>query len=275
MTINWDIDPELINLFGILSLRYYSLLFALGLMLGYIVVRRIWIQEQMEIVLLEKLGMYIFTATLVGARVGHCLFYEPAYYLRRPWEIILPFTIENGAIEFTGYQGLASHGGILAVFIAIIIFSRKYKLNVYDILDKVAVGGALTAVFIRLGNFMNSEIIGIPTDSSFGVVFKRVDNIVRHPAQLYEALSYFAIFLIIYFLYKSEKSKAHGFVFGLFFCLLFASRFIIEFVKIEQVNFEKGMIFNMGQLLSLPFIILGIALMIRLKIPKSLDSTDE
>ncbi len=262
MTFVWDIDPEIFNLFGVLSVRFYSLLFALGLVLGYSVVRRIWIREKLAINLLETLALYIFTATLLGARIGHCLFYEPAYYLKYPWEIILPFTLHNGSFEFTGYQGLASHGGILAVFIAIIIFSRRYKLNVYDLLDKVSVGGALTAVFIRLGNFMNSEIIGIPTHSNFGVVFKRADDVVRHPAQLYEALAYLIIFLIVFSLYKAEKKRKPGFIFGSFFSLLFISRFIIEFVKIDQVQFEQGMTINMGQILSIPFIILGIIVMI-------------
>ena len=262
MQVEWDVNPEIIRLFDVISIRYYSLLFISGLLLGLHVVKRLWERDNWQISKLNRLSTFVFIATIVGARLGHCLFYEPQYYLSHPLEIILPITTQNRKLEFTGFQGLASHGGILAVFIAIWLFSRKSKLKFFSILDKVSIGGALTAVFIRLGNFMNSEIIGMPTNSNFGVIFKRVDNVLRHPGQLYEAFAYLIIFLIILFVYKDKHKRKDGFVFGLFFTLLFISRFLLEYFKINQVQFEEGMIINMGQALSIPFILLGITIMI-------------
>lgn len=260
MQLNWNLDPELINLFGTFSIRYYSICFALGLYLGFVVVKRLWLKDGWTIQDLDKLSIWVIIATVLGARIGHCLFYEPEYYLQHPLEMILPFKIANGGIQFTGFQGLASHGGIFAVFVAIVLFSRKSGLKLYSLLDKVAIGGSLTAVFIRLGNFMNSEIIGKPTEADYGVVFQRVDGLLRHPSQLYESIAYLLIFLIIYAVYNRRKF-ADGFVFGLFFTLLFIARFLIEYTKINQVSFEESMAFNMGQTLSIPFIIGGVIIM--------------
>lgn len=262
MQIEWNVNPEIIRLFDVISIRYYSLLFISGLLLGLQMVKKLWIKDGWEVSELDRLAIYVFVATILGARIGHCLFYEPEYYLLHPHEIFLPIKIQNGNFEFTGYQGLASHGGILAVFIAIWLFSRKSKLSFFSILDKVSIGGALTAVFIRLGNFMNSEIIGRATNADYGVVFKRVDSVLRHPGQLYEALAYLTIFLILLLAYNNRQNRKEGFVFGMFFTLLFVSRFLIEYVKINQVEFEEVMLLNMGQILSIPFIALGIAIMI-------------
>ncbi len=262
MQIEWDVNPEILRLFDLIPIRYYSLLFISGLLLGLHVVKKLWKRDGWQISDLDRLSIFIFIATIGGARLGHCLFYEPTYYLSHPLEIFLPFKIQNGNFEFIGFQGLASHGGILAVFIAIWAFSKKSNLNFFSILDKVSIGGALTAVFIRLGNFMNSEIIGKATNSNYGVVFKRVDNVLRHPSQLYEAFAYLIIFLIILLAYTNKQSRKEGFVFGLFFTLLFIARFLIEYFKINQVEFEEGMIINMGQTLSIPFILLGITIMI-------------
>ena len=191
--------------------------------------------------------------------IGNPLF--PEYYLSRPLEMLLPFSFEGG-FHFTGFLGLASHGGILGVFIAIWLYCRKHKYKIFDILDKVAIGGSLTGAFIRLGNFMNSEILGKATGSDYGIIFKQVDDVNRHPAQLYESLSYFLITIILYLVYqKRGKDHQAGFVFGLFFVLLFAARFIIEFFKINQVSFEDAMTYNMGQLLSIPFIVAGLLVM--------------
>ncbi|MEL6866010.1 MAG: prolipoprotein diacylglyceryl transferase, partial [Bacteroidota bacterium] len=262
MQFDWNIDPEMIRLFDVWSIRYYSLLFVTGLFLGLYVVKKLWLKDHWELEELDKLTIWVFIATIVGARLGHCLFYEPDYYLSRPLEIFLPFKIEGGEFEFTGFQGLASHGGILAVFLAIWIFSIRSKKNIYSILDKVAVGGALTAVFIRLGNFMNSEIIGKATNADYGVVFRRVDNVLRHPSQLYEAFAYLLIFVILIAIYKNKEKHQEGFVFGLFFTLLFIARFLIEYTKINQVAFEEGMVINMGQILSIPFMLFGIIIMV-------------
>ena len=170
--------------------------------------------------------------------------------------------MENGDFEFTGFQGLASHGGIFAVFIAIWYHTRKSKDKFFNVLDKVSVAGALAGCFIRLGNFMNSEILGKATDGTWGVIFQRVDDVPRHPAQLYEAGAYFLIFLLLRYLYRTDMKKKEGMIFGLFFTLLFIARFIIEFFKINQVDFEDSMTLNMGQWLSVPFIIAGIGVMI-------------
>lgn len=261
MQFEWNIDPEMIRLFNILPIRYYSILFALGLILGYLVVKQIWIKEKLSVEKLDKLALFIFVGTIVGARLGHCLFYEPDYYLKYPLEIILPFSLVNGNFEYVGFQGLASHGGIAAVFIAIWYYCKKSNSNIFSVLDKIAIGGALTAVFIRLGNFMNSEIIGKATRSNYGIVFTKVDNVLRHPAQLYESFAYLLIFIILFFLYRNKSFGKDGFIFGLFFILLFIARFLIEFFKINQVDFENNMIINMGQVLSIPFIVAGIIIM--------------
>ena len=261
MKFEWDINPEIIRLFDVLPLRYYSILFATGLILGLLIVKRLWVKDDWALKELDRLTMYVFIATIAGARLGHCLFYEPSYYLSRPLEIFLPFSFGNGDFEFTGFQGLASHGGILAVFMAIWLFSRKTKYGFFSILDKVAVGGALTGMFIRLGNFMNSEIIGKPTNADYGVVFVQVDQLLRHPSQLYESFAYLLIFIVLLIVYNNKRKRKDGFVFGLFFTLLFIARFVIEFSKINQVDFEQNMILNMGQMLSIPFILFGIIIM--------------
>lgn len=260
--IVWDVDPEIIRI-GSFAIRYYSVLFAGGLVLGYHVVKGMFLKEGRKIEDLDQLTIYIFIGTVLGARLGHCLFYEPEYYLQHPLEMILPFSWGKDGFEFTGYQGLASHGGILGVFIAIWYFCRKTKTPIFDILDKVSVAGALAGMCIRLGNFFNSEILGKATDGSWGVIFKQVDDVPRHPGQLYEALAYFAIFLLLFKLYKTPAVRERrGFIFGLFFTLLFLARFIIEFFKVNQVSFEDALTFNMGQLLSIPFIIAGVVVMI-------------
>lgn len=262
-TFIWDIDPEIINLFGNFSLRYYSLLFVGGIVVGFFIVKRMHEKEGLPTETLDALSTYIIIATVLGARLGHCLFYEPEYYLQHPLEMLLPFNFDGGKFNFTGYTGLASHGGIFAVFVAIYLYSRKTKSDLFSLLDKISVAGALAGAFIRLGNFFNSEILGKATDGAFGVVFKRVDSIPRHPAQLYEAIAYFLIFLTLLMLYnKTDLRHKKGFIFGLFFALLFLSRFVIEFFKINQVSFEDGWVFNMGQLLSIPFMLVGILIMI-------------
>ncbi len=261
--IVWDVDPEIISLFGKVSIRWYGLLFAGGLILGFQVAKRLFVADGYSLKDIDKLALYIFIATIVGARLGHCLFYEPAYYLKHPIEMLLPVGFQNGKMVFQGYQGLASHGGILGVFLSIALFCWQTKHSFFGVLDKVAVGGSLTGVFIRLGNLMNSEIIGKPTGSDAGFIFKAVDDVPRHPGQLYESISYLIIFFILFYLYKKHKDNVgKGFIFGLFFTLLFTARFIIEFFKINQVGFEEGMTWNMGQLLSIPFILGGIAVMV-------------
>lgn len=261
--IHWNPDPELINIFGI-SIRYYGLLFVSGLILSIYFLGRIYKRENLSSQHLEKLSIYSMIGILAGARLGHCLFYEPAYYLSHPLEMILPVTFPpDGGIKFTGYQGLASHGGALGLLIALYFYSRKTKHAMIDTIDLIAVVAALGSAFIRLANFMNSEIIGIPTTKPWGVIFERVDNVPRHPAQLYEAFAYFIIFTVMMLLYYKMRAKLkNGFFFGLVLVLIFTARFIIEFVKENQVDFENSMTFNMGQLLSLPYIFAGLGFMI-------------
>ena len=261
--IHWNPDPEMVNIFGI-SIRYYGLLFVGGLILCIYILGWIFKKENIPSQNLEKLSIYGMIGILAGARLGHCLFYEPSYYLSHPLEMILPITFPpDGGIKFIGYQGLASHGGVLGLLIALYFYSRKTKHSMIDAIDLIAVVAALECGFIRLGNFMNSEIIGIPTTKSWGVIFERVDNVPRHTAQLYEAISYFIIFTIMMILYKKMRDRLkNGLFFGLVLVLCFTARFIIEFVKENQVGFEDGMIFNMGQLLSLPYIVVGIGFII-------------
>ncbi len=261
--IHWNPDPEIINIFGF-SLRYYSILFAVGLILCIYVLSWIYKRENIPSEHLEKLSIYGMIGILAGARLGHCLFYEPSYFLSHPLEMILPITFPpDGGVKFIGYRGLASHGGVLGLLIALFFYSRKTKHSMIDTIDLIAVVAGLSFGFIRLGNFMNSEIIGIPTKKPWGVIFEQVDSLPRHPAQLYEAISYFLIFTIIIILYKKMRDRLkNGFFFGLGSVLFFTARFIIEFVKKDQVGFEEGMTFNMGQLLSLPYIVVGIGFII-------------
>jgi prolipoprotein diacylglyceryl transferase len=261
--IYWNVDPEIINVFGI-SLRYYGLLFVSGLILCLYILGWIFRRENIPAELLERLTIYGIIGIFVGARLGHCLFYEPSYYFAHPLEMILPIQpLPGGGYKFSGYQGLASHGGVLGLLIALYFFSRKTKHSMIDTFDLISVVAVLEFGFIRLGNFMNSEIIGVPTTKPWGVIFERVDNVPRHPAQLYEAISYFIIFAIMMILYKKRRDRLkNGFFFGLATVLCCTARLIIEFVKVNQVGFEDGMKFNMGQLLSLPYLVAGIGFII-------------
>ncbi|MCB9309565.1 MAG: prolipoprotein diacylglyceryl transferase [Lewinellaceae bacterium] len=261
--IHWNPDPEIINVFGI-SIRYYGLLFVSGLIIAIYMLGWIFRRENIPPGNLEKLTTYGMIGIIAGARLGHCLFYEPSYYLSHPIEMILPVTFPpDDGIKFIGYQGLASHGGVLGLLIGLYFYSRKTKHSMIDILDLIAVVVGVSLGFIRLGNFMNSEIIGMPTTKPWGVIFERVDNLPRHPSQLYEAISYFIILAIMIILYLKMRDKfKNGILFGLATVLFFIARFLIEFLKEDQVGFEEGMTFNMGQLLSLPYIAVGLVFII-------------
>lgn len=276
--IRWDLNPEIINVFGI-SIRYYGLFFVTGLILCIYLIGWIFKRENIPQENLEKLSVYGIIGIIAGARLGHCLFYEPSYYLTHPIEMIFPIKfLPDGGFKFIGYQGLASHGGALGLLIALIFYSRKTKHSLIHTIDLIAIVAALVGGFIRLGNLMNSEIIGIPTNKSWGFIFSRVDNIPRHPAQLYEAISYFLVFGIMMILYLSIRKKLqNGFFFGLVLTLIFTARFIIEFLKEKQVEFEENMRLDMGQILSIPYIIVGIGFMIYglLKTKKMTGAKDE
>lgn len=289
LSINWNPDPELFKLFGSIPIRYYGLLWVVGIGLAYLVVRQQYRDKKIGDDKFEPLFFYCFFGILVGARLGHCLFYQPDYYLNHFWEMILPVHfLPGGGWKWTGYEGLASHGGTLGLIIALWLYCRKTKMHYMDVVDMIAVATPVTACCIRLANLMNSEIIGKPTDVPWAFVFERVDMLPRHPAQLYEAIAYFIFFLGMIYLYKqgrikqSEKpqtdfSKAaagkatagiaatsrhpRGFFFGLCLTEIFVFRFFIEFLKENQVNFEDGMTLNMGQWLSVPFIVIGVYFM--------------
>ena len=257
--INWDFDPEIANILGF-PLKYYGLLFACGLIISMRVLKKIFKTENLNDNAYEALFIYGILGIFVGARLGHCLFYDFDYYSKNLLEIILPIKKTlNGGYKFIGYAGLASHGGTIGLIFSLYLFSKKYKIQYLKVLDLIALVAPIGATFIRLGNLMNSEMIGNPTNIPWAFIFKKIDNIPRHPAQLYEAISYLIIFLVVYTIYKTKNIKlGGGFYFGLVITLIFLMRILIEFVKINQVQFEDKMPLNMGQILSVPFIIIGI-----------------
>ena len=246
----WKLDPEVFEI-GPFAPRWYGVFFALGFALGYLIMVQIYRHERRPEEKLSSLFLYIFFGTLIGARLGHVLFYQPDYYIVRPWEILM---IWQG--------GLASHGGFAGVLIALYLYWRKYRDRSFlELGDRVAIAVAPAAAFIRVGNFFNSEILGVPTNLPWAVVFLRVDSIPRHPAMLYEAAAYFIVFCVVYFAYwKTSIARFPGRILGTALTLSFTARFIIEFVKEEQVVFEQALLFNMGQLLSIPFITAGLLL---------------
>lgn len=251
-SIVWNVDPEIFR-YGNFAIRYYGILFALGFVLGYIIMGKIFAREKLPQKLLDTLTTYMVVGTVIGARLGHCLFYEPGYYLSNPFEIL---KVWEG--------GLASHGAAIGILIALVIFVRKAKKSYLWILDRVVIVVALAGLCIRMGNLMNSEIYGRETTLAWGFIFERAgETIPKHPTQIYEGLGYFLIFIVLYQIYlkKFQKLKS-GFIFGLFLILLFGIRFIIEFIKEPQVSFEANMILNLGQLLSIPFILTGIGLLL-------------
>lgn len=264
LTIHWNPDPELFHI-GSLSIRYYGLLWVIGIILAYYVVRQQYRDRRIEEEKFDPLLFYCFFGILIGARLGHCLFYQPDYYLNHILEMILPIKfLPDGNWKFTGYEGLASHGGTLGLIIALWLYCRKTKMHYMDVLDMIAIATPITACCIRLANLMNSEIIGKVSDMPWAFVFERVDLHPRHPAQLYEAIAYFIFFLGMIYLYKKKSSTAYhrGFFFGLCLTEIFTFRFFIEFLKENQVNFENNMTFNMGQWLSVPFVIIGLYFML-------------
>jgi phosphatidylglycerol---prolipoprotein diacylglyceryl transferase len=363
--IIWNLRPQLVD-FGRFEIRYYSILFALTFIVAYIILLRVFKKEGYSVELLDKLTIYMVVSTIIGARLGHCLFYEFGYYIHHPLEIILPWHGTIGKdFEFTGFQGLASHGAAIGILVGLYIFARRTKTSYLWTLDKIVIVTALGGFFIRTGNLMNSEIYGKPTGSNYGFVFTRdfthlltfgddnqfikkvyfekaaqdsvkvpdavpldlkivlsnkikseavadeftrkilsfalfkrdyqnniihpdiggiainreksdrnytmtarVYGIPRHPTQLYEGGSYLLFFFILLGIYlKYRDNLQDGFILGAFFVLIFSARFFIEFLKENQETFEEGLKLNMGQILSIPFVIGGIVLMI-LRRPK-------
>ncbi len=251
--INWNADPEIFHI-GSISIRWYGLLFSIAFIVGYQIMSWVFKNEGKTQKDLEALTITMIISTVVGARLGHCFFYDPVYYLSHPLEILMVWK-----------GGLASHGAAFGIMIGLWLFSRKRKkITWLWTLDRIVIVVALAGVFIRTGNFMNSEIIGSPSGLPWSVVFQHVDAIPRHPAQLYEALCYLAIFLYLFFRYKKYKSALpEGQLFGFFLTTVFTARFLLEFVKKEQEAFEKSLPLDMGQILSIPFILLGVYFLYR------------
>lgn len=263
--IIWNPDDTALRLGGF-AIHWYSLCWLAGLVLAYLIVRHLYQKQNIREELFDPLFIYCFVGIFIGARLGHCLFYQPEVYLsdwRHFTEMLLPIEFgPAGGWHFTGYRGLASHGGTIGLMAALWIYVRRTKLNLWRVLDNVAIATPATAFFIRMGNLMNSEIIGKATDLPWAFVFEQVDMTPRHPGQLYEALAYLALFFIGWRLWRNHPQKVGtGFFFGLCLTYIFTARFFIEFTKEAQVAFENAMPLNMGQLLSIPLAVLGIACM--------------
>ena len=248
LIIPWNPNPEIFRI-GFFAIRWYGLLFASGFLFGYIIMRKMFENEGLGEEVLDRLTIYMAAGTIVGARLGHCFFYEPAFYLRHPLEILLVW-----------HGGLASHGAAIGILIALGLFVSKEKKGYAWVLDRIAVVVALSGFLIRMGNLMNSEIYGVETAVPWGFVFLRNHEVVpKHPTQIYEGLVYLLIFFLLYRMYWREKGRVYqGLLISIFLILVFTARFFIEFLKENQVPFEATMKLNMGQLLSIPFVLLGI-----------------
>ena len=256
--VHWHVDPVIFSI-GPVSIRWYSILFVSGFVLGWFLFKWFCKREKLPLSLLDPLLYTLLIATIVGARLGHCLFYQPDYYLgswQGFWEIFMPWK-----------GGLASHGGAIALLLAMWWFSAHYgKKNDFDflwIMDRLCITVAFAGCFIRLGNLFNSEIYGDVTGLPWGFIFDlRGETEPKHPTQLYEALSYLILGLILVWVYRNKLDKVYrGFFFGAFLIGCFGMRFLIEFIKEPQVGFEETMALNMGQLLSIPFIVAGITIL--------------
>jgi phosphatidylglycerol---prolipoprotein diacylglyceryl transferase len=251
LIIPWDPNPEIFRI-GAFAIRWYGLLFASCFLFGYLIMRKMFKNEGLSDVLLDRLTIYMAVGTIVGARLGHCFFYEPSFYLTHPLEILLIW-----------HGGLASHGAAIGILIALWVFVKKEKKGYSWVIDRIAIVVALSGFFIRMGNLMNSEIYGVETTVPWGFVFLRNSEVApKHPTQIYEGLAYLLIFFLLFRIYWHTKGKVYqGLLISIFLILVFTARFFIEFLKEVQVPFENSMKLNMGQWLSIPFILLGIAWM--------------
>lgn len=253
--IPWNVDPEIFSI-GPISIRWYGLLFALGFVIGQRILTKIYVAEGRTEGDVDVITLYMIIGTVVGARLGHVLFYDPVYYLSNPLDIL---KIWEG--------GLASHGATIGILFALWLFSRKQQFDYMWVLDRIVIVVALGGALIRLGNLMNSEIFGHPTDLPWGFIFyqnNQYSHVPRHPTQLYESLSVFLLFVVLYWLWKKYKAALpKGLLFGLFVTFLFTFRFLIEFLKENQEAFEDQMTLNMGQILSIPLILAGLFILFR------------
>ncbi len=243
----WDVNPVIFK-WHFLQLRWYGLFFIASFFLGFLIIKKIFQEEKVDTSNLDDWLLYTLIGAIIGARLIHCLFYEPHYYLKHPLEIF-----------FVWKGGLASHGGMLGAMVVFYLYAKKQKKSYMWVLSRVAIIGPLVGVGIRIGNFFNSEILGKTTSMPWGVIFARVDSNPRHPVQLYEALGYFIIFLFLWFVYKKATYQfANKILPALFAILLFGTRFLLEFFKTKQADFSLSIPLTMGQVLSIPLIILGV-----------------
>lgn len=261
LSVVWNPELELFRLFG-LPVRYYSLMWCIGLVAAYFLVRKFFKDRKISDDTFEPLFVYCFLGILIGARLGHCIFYQPDYYLssfEHIIEMLLPIAFTPDGVKMVGYAGLASHGGTIGIFIAIYLYCRKYKVKLLEVVDMICVATPFTAGCIRIGNLMNSEIVGKATGTDWGFIFAALgEDFPRHPAQLYEAIAYFSIYIISILIYKKHKDMVgSGFYFGFCLATIFTFRFFVEFCKEVQVDFEEGMALDMGQILSIPFMLIG------------------
>jgi len=248
----WSLNPIAFS-FGSVHVFWYGMLFASAILAGLHFMKWVYKVEGKNVDDLDTMFIYIVIGIVIGARLGHCLFYDPSYYLANPMKI---FAVWEG--------GLASHGGGLGVVLSLYFFVKKFKLDYLWLLDRVAIPTALFGFFVRMGNFMNSEIVGNPTDLSWAVVFTRVDLLPRHPAQLYESFSYLVIFIALTLLYRLKReSLRQGTLLSLFFIGIFSVRFLVEFIKVKQADYDTSFLhMSTGQALSIPFLLIGFALLI-------------
>ena len=243
----WSIDPNIFH-YGAIQLRWYGVLFVLSFFIGLEIMKWVYRREGKDPAVLDNFLLYVIVGAVVGARLMHCFAYEPEYYLSHPMEIL-----------YVWKGGLASHGGMLGVIVALYFFARRYKESVLWILSRATLAGMVTAAFVRIGNFFNSEILGLPTDKPWAIIFSRIDNLPRHPVQLYEAAAYFVILGILLWLYRrSTFSFATKILPGVFLLLLFGASFFLEYTKTEQADYSTALPFTVGQMLSMPFVLLGI-----------------
>jgi prolipoprotein diacylglyceryl transferase len=266
LKILWEPSATLFKI-GSFGIHYYSLMFVIAFVLGFNIMKKMYEKEKVSIETLESMLTYIVISTLLGARLGHVFFYDWAYYQNHLMEILLPIASKpGGGFSFVGFRGLASHGAAIGILLGIILYQRNYPYKPLAwILDRLIIPTTLGGAFVRIGNFFNSEIVGDFTGNNFGVVFvNRGESLPRHPAQLYEAILYFALFFFLRYLYRKGLRQKDGFLVGVFMTALFSIRFIVEYVKASQGGFETFLpALSTGQWLSLPLIIAGLFVMYR------------
>ena len=263
--IEWAPNEKIFSL-GPIAIHWYSMMFLLAFYIGFQLLKKIYIKEKKNVALLDPFLVHMVLGTIIGARLGEVFFYNWEYFQNNLLEIFLPIKLNDSGADFIGFRGLSSHGATVGIIISIFIYKIRYKYDsVLWIFDRLVIAVAVGGMFVRIGNFFNSEIVGKFTNSDFGVVFlNRGDSLPRHPAQLYEAFGYLILFILLVLIYnKSKLSMKKGFIFGFFLITLFTIRFVVEYVKESQGGIEKTLgIISTGQWLSIPFIIIGMLLMI-------------